>query len=733
MAAGTQQALPRKADMNAGVNRRVLLIDDNPAIHEDFRKILCPKAENSRLDAMEVSLFGESARERPESHFETDSAYQGQEGLEKLRQSVAQGRPFAVAFVDVRMPPGWDGIETISHLWEVCPDLQVIICTAYSDYSWSEIIRKLGQSDSLVILKKPFDNIEVLQLAHALTEKWSLSQALRHRLADLDQLVSQRTAELQKANEHLKQEFQERLRTEQELRLSEERFSKAFRASPMPLALLGLQTDRFIDVNESFARMLGYERPEILGHTPAELSVYTGSEPGDTFVERMLSRIPMRNQSLIVRTKSGEVRNTLVSVECLELGREPHLLVIVQDVTEQLRLEGQLRQSQKMEAVGQLAAGVAHDFNNILAVIQGHASLMLADHPAAPDLQPSLEAISGAAERASKLVRQLLTFSRKQALQPQPLDVQRVILNVSDVLRRLIGEHITLSANSNPGLPAVQADATLLEQALINLAVNSRDAMPKGGELTLAAELAEITPQAAQLKNDARPGRFVCLAVTDTGCGIAPETLPHIFEPFFTTKEVGKGTGLGLATVYGIIKQHDGWIDVQSELGRGTTFRLYFPLAQAATESITPAPALRDVRGGHETILVVEDDHSVRQLVVGILKAHGYSVVEAESGVHALEVWEVHRQEIDLLVTDVVMPKGIMGHHLAARLTQEKPSLRVIYTTGYSPTMASQGVDLMEGLNFLAKPYPPSRLAQLVREMLDSNPHQGEAALPKAA
>ena len=419
-------------------NDRILIIDDNPSIHEDIRKILGDRMEqNKALDNNKALLFGDEIPESEQTRFEIDSAYQGKEGLDKVRQAGEAGRPYALAFVDVRMPPGWDGIETISRIWEAHPDLQVVICTAYSDYSWKEMIQQIGKSDNMVILKKPFENMEVMQLAHALTEKWLLNHQVKRRLYDLDQAVSQRTAELQSANEDLKKEIAERMLGEKALRLSEERFSKAFNASPIPLAIQALRRETFVDANQGFQQLTGFDHAELLGHTPQELNLWTDPAENRATLEKLAQQTSIRNISRRLQTKSRQLRDILLSVELFDLNDEPLLLIIAQDITEQIILENQLRQAQKMEAVGQLAAGVAHDFNNILTVIQGYSSLLLATNPPESSDRKPLETIAAAAARAAKLVRQLLTFSRKQFVNLKPMDAGNTLSSISEMLRRV--------------------------------------------------------------------------------------------------------------------------------------------------------------------------------------------------------------------------------------------------------------------------------------------------------
>jgi two-component system, cell cycle sensor histidine kinase and response regulator CckA len=370
-----------------------------------------------------------------------------------------------------------------------------------------------------------------------------------------------------------------------------------------------------------------------------------------------------------------------------------------------------------MEAVGQLAAGVAHDFNNILTVIQGHANLLLEESSGSH--AKALTQISLSAERAGNLIRQLLMFSRKQVMQSRHIDLNEVIHNITRMLQRMMGEDIAVEVVEHVGLPSVYGDTGMIEQVLMNLAVNARDAMPRGGKFTIATSVQAFEASAVIVNPEARPGDFVCLTVSDTGCGMDPITLNRIFEPFFTTKEVGKGTGLGLATVYGIVKQHQGWIEVESALGGGTTFRIYFPSSPKAAQALPNHSAPGKVRGGKETILVVEDEPALRALVTEILTLYGYTVLAASSGVEALQVWENHRGDVQLLLTDMVMPEGVSGRELGERLLKQSPDLKVVYTSGYSPGMSGKDFALLEGFNFLPKPYPPTRLAEVVRECLD--------------
>jgi len=391
-----------------------------------------------------------------------------------------------------------------------------------------------------------------------------------------------------------------------------------------------------------------------------------------------------------------------------------------EEITESLNMEAQFRQVQKMESVGQLAAGVAHDFNNILTIIQGHAGLMLSDKGLDSMLADSVQQISMAAERAANLTRQLLMFSRKQVMQPRLLDLNEVIANVFKVLRALAGDQVTVRRNTAADLPPIHADPGMLEQVLVNLAVNARDAMPKGGALSISTFPREIDEAYVLKQPEARTGYFVGLSISDTGHGMDSATLGRIFEPFFTTKEIGKGTGLGLATVYGIVKQHYGWVEVESQVGRGTTFTIFIPASTKSKpiqETVQPPEA---VPGGTETILVVEDEVSLRELVEEVLRKKGYKVLPAPTGAQALKVWQKHKDEIDLLLTDMMMPEGVSGRELAEKILAEKPKLKVIYSSGYSVDVVGPGYSLEEGSNYLQKPYHPETLVRAVRNRLDS-------------
>lgn len=392
--------------------------------------------------------------------------------------------------------------------------------------------------------------------------------------------------------------------------------------------------------------------------------------------------------------------------------------VFARDITGRRHLEEKLRQSQKMQAIGQLAGGIAHDFNNLLTVIRGNAGLLAEDLVQDEVYRHPVDEILSASERASSLTAQLLAFSRQKPMQATVFEGNRGVESSARLLRRLIGEDVILETRLCDPSPLIRADQSMLEQILLNLAVNGRDAMPHGGTLTLSTRLAFASAETAALHGRGEAGDYFCIEVADSGCGIDPAHLPRLFEPFFTTKDVGKGTGLGLATVFGIVEQHGGWITVESALGEGSRFTVWLPShsgpeAGAVTSWRALAPR------GHETILVAEDEELVRLVAHRLLTRHGYRVIEAHSGRHAIDLWADHSHEIDLLLTDIVMPEGVSGTELAIRLREDRPDLKVVYTSGYAAEIFRGDVEFPESAVFVPKPYEGEDLLRTLRSVLD--------------
>jgi two-component system cell cycle sensor histidine kinase/response regulator CckA len=511
----------------------------------------------------------------------------------------------------------------------------------------------------------------------------------------------------------------ERRRTEENLRKSEERFSKAFRKSPLAITISTEADGRYLDVNEAFLDLLGFERSDVIGHTAERLRFW--SEPSDRtdMLRQLKDDKQVAKHQTQYRTATGETREAEVWAESIELDGQPCVLAITRDVTEFRRLEAQFRQAQKMEAVGRLAGGLAHDFNNILGVIVDYSDLSLDLVAPGSPVNRYLEQIRKASNKAVLLTRQLLAFSRKQVVFPKILDLNDVVHNMADMLQRMVGEDVAISFRPTTPIGSVRADPGQIEQVLMNLMVNARDAMQSGGKIVIETGHAELDEQYVSQHPGSCAGQQVVLAVSDTGCGIDESIKSKIFEPFFTTKGVGQGTGLGLSTVYGIVKQSGGYIFVYSEPGKGTTFTIYFPRVAERAEPLVQSHEQAELPGGSETILVVEDDESLRELAVQMLQDAGYQVIEATNAEYALDIMKASKQRIDLLLTDVIMP-GKNGVELLEQAKVLYPNLRSLFISGYAGDLVALRGKLVPEAALLEKPFTRRSLLGKVRSALRS-------------
>jgi len=477
---------------------------------------------------------------------------------------------------------------------------------------------------------------------------------------------------------------------------------------------------RFLRWNDSVEKVTGYSHAEIAHLHPLDL--FEGADKeliaariGEAFVSGA------SDAEAVLVAKDGRKIDFYFTGRSAEIDGQPCIIGMGVDITERKRLEAHLREIQRSESIGQLAAGLAHDFNNILLIIQGQTSRLLVDRSLSARSGDAVEQIGLAADRAARLTGQLLMLSRKQVMQVRAVDVNDVLLRVVPLLERLVGEAIELDLQLEQTLPSIRADVGMLEQVLMNLIINARDAMPSSGRVVVRTQAIAIDAAYVAQHPGSHAGNFVRLSVSDTGRGIAPADLPRIFEPFYTTKDIGKGTGLGLAAVDSILKQHQGFIDVESQLGQGSSFHLYLPATpQPANPLFNDSLADGDVSKGSETILVVEDEPSVATMVEMILQDYGYRTLLAKDGRSALDVWSANRPRIDLLLTDLVMPGGISGRELTHRLWVERPELCVIYMSGYTADAIRADLATHSQLRYLQKPYRPQALVRLVRECLDS-------------
>ncbi len=507
----------------------------------------------------------------------------------------------------------------------------------------------------------------------------------------------------------------ERRRAEDALRKNEEMFRLLFSYSPLPTWVLDRETLRFLQVNDAAVRQYGYSYGEFQDMSILDLRPEEKDKDLEHF--RQWNGEGRYQGNWKHRKKDGKLIEVEITAHELDYVGRRVRLVVAQDITERHLLEQQLRQAQKMEAVGRLAGGVAHDFNNLLMVIKGHTELLLNVLPASEQIARKIEQIGRAADRASSLTRQLLAFSRMQLLQPRVMNLNGVVEDMGRLLPRLIGEDIELVIRSAEDLGAIRADASQMEQVIMNLAVNARDAMPNGGRLSIETSNADLDSAYSAVHPVVRQGSYVLLAVSDTGTGMDAETQTHIFEPFFTTKEQGKGTGLGLATVYGVVKQSGGFIWVYSEVGKGTSFKIYLPRVDQPVEKSGSTQSSSEAPRGTGTILLAEDEQDVREVAREFLESGGYTVIEAHDGAEAIQLVEKHKGAIDLLVTDMVMP-GMTGQELGGMLRQKRDGLRILYMSGYSEHAAAESVQGDESIRLLTKPFSRWALLRAVHEIL---------------
>ncbi len=502
-------------------------------------------------------------------------------------------------------------------------------------------------------------------------------------------------------------------------RESEERFAKIFRSSPLAFTISTQKEGRYLDVNDAFLQMLRYERKEIIGRSSLDLNIWV--DPDDRARMLQLKDSTVKLLPTRMRTSRGETRQVNVSAELIELDGVPCVLAITQDVTETQRLEDQFRQSHKMEALGRLATGVAHDFNNLLCVTMGYSELSLQHVDPAHPLARNLTEIKKAAERAASLTRRLLGFSRQQILFPRILDLNTVIENLNQMLLRTIGEDIALVFKPGIELWQIKADLGQIEQVLMNLIVNARDAMPKGGTIIIETSNVHLDDEYVHSHFSVPPGQYVMLQVSDSGIGMDEQTASRVFEPFFTTKAPGQGSGLGLSTVYGIIKQGEGHIWVYSELGRGTTFKMYFPRRVGNAEPIPESMPDVEPRGGVETILVVEDDESLRKMMVTLLESAGYKVLDTGTAESAVRIAQSAKEPLHMLLTDVLLP-DLNGVELSALLRMSRPELRVLLISGYTGELIAQYKAMDPGVRLIEKPFTRRALLTAIYEVL----HDGD-------
>jgi PAS domain S-box-containing protein len=580
-----------------------------------------------------------------------------------------------LVLMDINIQGPIDGIETAKRLTAVM-DVPIVFLTAYADAATTGRAKQVRPYGYLL---KPFDEREL-----ATTIEMAV---YRH-----------------------KSEAQARL-LEQALTSANTGILVADARKPgMPISLC----------NPAFERMTGYEASDVMGRSPWFLEGPQTDARASTEIREALNEQRDCQTTLLVHRRDGTPfwDDLSLSVVRNPVGEVTHFLIFHSDASARKNAEAAWFQAQKVEAIGHLAGGVAHDFNNILAVITGYCEMAQRQVDAQHAVRPRLDQILKAANRAAALTRQLLAFSRRQVLQPRPLDLNLIIADTQKMLGRLIGENVSVVIKPGPALGTISADPGQIEQIILNLAVNGRDAMPMGGALTIETRNVDLEADHAATRPPAPAGRYVLLTVSDTGTGMTPEVQARVFEPFFTTKPEGQGTGLGLATVYGIVKQSEGYVSLESAAGLGSTFRIYLPRVDRPTEEAQPEPGSSELPRGDETVLLAEDTESLREVIQETLEGCGYRVLPARDGTEALALARTFEGTIHLLLTDVVMPK-LGGAELALALSELRPSVRVVFMSGYTDGALSRHGVLAEGVMLIEKPFTSSRLTKAVREALD--------------
>ncbi len=539
--------------------------------------------------------------------------------------------------------------------------------------------------------------------------------------------LEQKHDELLNFTRQLEAEVMERTKAVEALRESKEKFSRAFHTSPYVLAITRAEDGKLIEINDAFTLIMGFTREESFGNSTIGLNLWADPEDRETVISDLMAGRRVVSREFLFKRKDGGIITGLLSAQMIPINNQTCILFSINDITERkqaeaekTQLEKQFYQAQKLESIGRLAGGVAHDLNNLLTPILGYSEMLLLNVDENDADEEPLREIVNASKRARDLVRQLLAFSRKQALQYKNFDMNRLLCDFEKLLRRTIREDVAIHMNLAESLPLIKGDVGQLEQVVMNLVVNAQDAMPDGGQLTLETARVELDESYSAEHKGAAPGPYVMLIISDTGSGMDSDTREHLFEPFFTTKEKDRGTGLGLATVYGIVKQHGGNIWVYSEPGFGTVFKIYLPVSTDSPnshESASKAPSKSDLNGS-ETILLVEDDHQVRKLTLAVLKQQGYRVLAAENGKEGLAMLDQHNGPVHLLLTDVIMPE-MNGKRLFERISQTYSDVRVLYMSGYTDNVIAHHGVIDPGVHFIQKPFNVKDLAAKVREVLD--------------
>ncbi len=807
-------------------NKRILIIDDNKQIHLDFKKILLiSKREESDLVRLEEAILGKEEKKEDET-FIIDCAFQGEDGLKKVKESLKKNEPYAVVFVDVRMPPGWDGIETISRIWKVYPDLQVVICTAYSDYSWEEIIKKLGYSDKLFILKKPFDNIEVRQLTYALSKKWELTMIANLNMSELNKNIEMRTKELSDSEEKYRTLIEHSndmiwtldnkghfayinkksenitghkvkdaigesfvpLIFEEDLPKVEKVFKKTLQGKPQHYDVRIYDSKKrllFLSVNTapifkkgkmigtvSFGRDIteqkqavenlrkNEEKYRLISENTSDLiikSTFT-LNPVFTYVSNSVKSFGYEPEELIgtpcfdiihpddkknlfpllkkyikkmgkdffgikgseifekVEFRSKDKSGNWHFMESTVNFIDSEILYIARDITERKQLQEEMFKAQKLESIGILAGGIAHDFNNILTSIIGNLSLAKLEVDSKNKLDNILTKIEKSSQQAQNLTQQLLTFARGGVPLKKVISLINLIKN--STLFALRGSNVSGEFLISDHLWPVDVDEGQINQVINNLIINADQAMPGGGVIKVGAENIVIDATQTIL---IKKGKYVKITIEDHGIGISEDHLQKIFDPYFTTKQ--KGSGLGLAITYSIIKRHDGYITLESQIGVGTTFHIFLPASKKKLFA-KEVQKKKSLQVGKGKVLVMDDEESVRDVAGEMLRRIGCTVELAKNGREASEFFMEAKNSgipFDIVILDLTVPGSLGGEETIKELIKIDPKAKVIVSSGYSDDPVLSNFRKYGFSGMISKPYRIQELSKVINEVLKVN------------